>query len=152
MLLITSSWMRPDRMVISLGDWFFIRAFCLRMLEDKNKDDRQKLCYPNNIANIRELIKHVLLALLGFWHYMVLLARSTCQVTVIPIFWGKKTKPKQHSKKTPNLLWWRNTRRKTAPNKLPSLGMLLVSNSWQNKETSATKFRWEKAYTIETLM
>lgn len=90
---------------------------------------------------MKEFIKHVLiLAILGSWHYMVLLATVTSQVIVITILGGKKPKPKQYNKKTPNLLWWRNMRRKKASNELPRLGMLLVFESLQNKEMSATKF------------
>lgn len=41
---------------------------------------------------------------------------------------------------------------KMAPNELPSLGMLLVAEPWQNKQMSATELWWQKAYMIETLM
>jgi len=50
---------------------------------------------------MKELIKHVvILALLGSSHYTVLLTISTSQVIVIPILRWKKTKTKQHNKKT----------------------------------------------------
>lgn len=60
---------------------------------------------------MKELIKDVLiLTLFGSWHQ----------------FWRGEKPPKQNrTKKTPNLLWWRNMRRKLASNELPSLSILL---------------------------